>query len=242
MSHRFHDDIARGVLIARKAAASGRLDHPAALTRFLYQNWYLARPNRSSPALPQMPAQREGTPAPEPWRTWGSRWPERSCRGDELVRLLLSCAPRTSLHVLAATTAHADTWDVPWLLSSRALTQPSADATVLYLPVDALDELQEPIRALLHDVQPFLVGTTPALTLRIGRGAALAQNPGDGRGYGEHRCSLLAGTVLTHPNHNHRQLVERTLSALRRAGVDPQQPYRALGATWGWSTRRALAA
>jgi hypothetical protein len=69
------------------------------------------------------------------------------------------------------------------------------------------------------------------------RGAALAQNPADGRSYGLHRCSLLAGTVLANRQHHHREVIERTLAAFRDAGVDPQRPYRALGARWEWESR-----
>ncbi len=70
---------------------------------------------------------------------------------------------------------------------------------------------------------------------------SVAQNPADGRSYGEHRCSLIAGAVLAHRDAPHREVVERTLAAFRTAQVDPRRPYRALGATWDWD-RRVLAA
>ncbi len=251
MSHRHHEEIDRAVLLARKAAAGGRIDDPARLTRLLYRHWFLGlRPLAEVPAQ-RRPAAADRVAAPaersapsagatEAWRTWGRLWTEdRPCRGSDLVRLYLSCAPHTSLHAVAAVTAAAQHWDHPWLLTSRALQQPvpAPDATVLYLPVDALDELRGPVQELLTELKPFLASAVPALTLEIARGAALAQNPVDGRSYGVHRCSVVAATVLANRQHHHREVIARTFTALREAGVDPQRPYRALGARWEWDAR-----
>ena len=238
MSYRHSDEIDRAVLIARRAAAAGHLRAPDKLTRFLYQRWYLGRTTRGVPS--PTPAGRSA----RPWRSWGPLWTDdRPCRGADLVRLHLACAPRTSLHAVALVDARAQEWDQPWLLTSRALHQavPGPDATVLYLPVAALQELHDPLRSLLEELQPFLAVGAPALTLRIARGAALAQNPADGRSFGAHRCSLIAGSVLAHLEQPHRQVVHRTLEAFRDAQVDPRRPYRALDADWEWS-RRTVAA
>jgi hypothetical protein len=238
MSHRHHEEIDRAVLLARKAVTGGRVDDPAKLTRLLYRHWFLGR---RLAAVPQQRRPRPSAPpSAQPWRTWGRHWTEdRTCRGSDLVRLYLACAPHTSLHAVAAVTAAARDWEQPWLLTSRALhlPTPGPDATVLYLPVDALEELRRPVEALLEELRPFLASTVPALTLEIARGAALAQNPADGRSYGLHRCSLVAGTVLANRQHHHREVIERTFTALRDAGVDPRRPYRALGARWEWESR-----
>jgi hypothetical protein len=251
MTNRSYDDLDRAVLLARRAATTGRIDRPEALTRFLYQRWYLGKlpgslPTGQAASPPVVPADGEGPQrhahAPGPWRSWSRRWEERSCRGSELVRMYLSCAPRTSLHVVGAVGAHAQEWDHPWLLSSRAMAQPvpSPDSTVLYLPIAALEELREPITAMTDDIRPFLGSTVPALTLRVAPGVSLAQNPADGRGFGEHRCAIIASTVLAHQRRGHREIVERTLAAFRRAGVDPQAPYRALDAAWTWTPQRLV--
>lgn len=237
MSHTFSADLDRAVLLARRAATAGRIDRPEPLTRFLHQRWFLGRTPQADDraARRQVPAQRTA-PSPGPWRTWGGGWEQRAAHGDQLVRIYFACAPLTSLHVVGAVATHAQQWQTPWLLSSRAMSQPvpSADATVLYVPSDAIAGLHEPLTRLIADVQPFLGSTLPALTLPVAPGVAVAQNPADGRSYGEHRCAIIARTVLAHGSHNHRETVERTLIALRRAGVDPRRPYRALDADWTW--------
>jgi len=242
MTTRHHDEIDRAVLIARRAATAGRVHGRDRLTRLLYQRWYLGRP--PSPGV--VPAQREAaerTGRALPWRSWSPGWATRQCRGADLMRLYLSCAPHTSLHAVTVVTDRAAGWAHPWLLTSRSLAQPVAgpDSTCLLFPVRALDDLAGEVDALVGDLQPLLAPTTPALTLRIGRGAGLAQNPADGRSFGAHRCAVIAEAVLADPGARHREAVESTLRALRRAQVDPQQPHRALGASWAWA-RAARAA
>lgn len=256
MSRHHHDEIDRAVHVAHRAATAGHLTEPDRLTRLLYRRWFLGV---AGPRGAQVPAQRRraGGASPseahtpnaqaqayaQPWRTWGPAWPERTTRGADLVRLHLSCAPHTSLHALAAVAARARTWDHPWLLTSRAVNQavPQPDATLLLLPVDALDDLRRELELLVDEVQPFLAGTVPALTLKVARGVTLAQNPGDGRGFGEHRCALIAEAVLGSLHRPHHERVRRTLRAFAAAQVDPDHPYRALGATWSWSRRRIAA-
>jgi hypothetical protein len=258
MTSRHLEDIDKAVHLARRAALTGRLRQPQALTRFLYRHWWLGRPTgpdqhaptRARPAArpvsrsavrPSVPPQGRH---PAPWRVWSPQWAgERTCTGAGLVRLYLVCAPHTTLHAVAAVQARAEQWDVPWLLSTRAMSQavPSPDATVLYLPADALAELRGPLTRLVEDVHPFLATTVPLLTLRIARGAALAQNPQDGSSFGEHRCGIIATAALETLHVHHREAVQRTYAAFAHEHVDPRRPYRELDASWEWD-RRATAA
>ena len=233
MSH-LHE-IDRAVALARRAATSGLTPEPRRLTRLLHRTWYLG----TAAQRPVAPSARVA-----PWRAWGPQWEPRTTGRSDLVRLSLCCAPHTSLHAVATAVTRLRDWDVPWLLSSRAVGRSVAtpDSTALYVPADALADLRGPVRDLVAELQPFLASGIPALTLRIGRGAALAQTPGDGRPYGEHRCSLVAHAVLANLDQPHRVVVERTLTAFRLAQVDPGRPYRALGATWEWEGRRLSAA
>lgn len=234
-------DLEKAVVLAHRAETIGRLAEQAPLTRFLYRHWFLGKPVltvRSAPpvsAVPTVP--RQGGARPRAWRTWGPAWTEdRTARGADLVRLHLSCAPGTSLHAFATVSSHAREWDVPWLLTSRAVHQqvPDPDATVLLLPGEALDDLRRPLERLLDDLRPFLATSVPALTLRVAPGATLGQNPSDGRSYGEHRCGLIAASVLQGLGNPHRDLVGRTRQSFADAGVDPVRPYRAADARWDW--------
>ena len=226
MSYRHVDEIDRAVHIARKALSLGHLRRPDRLTRFLYQRWYLGLSSHQA----EVPAQRSHV-----WQAWSKDWTEGHSRsGSDLIRLYLTCAPHTSLHAIGMVSERARCWDVPWRLTSSALNTavPAPDATVLYLPLDVLTEVRPQLDELVVDLQPFLANTVPALTLRIARGASLAQNPADGRSFGEHRCSLVARSVIDSQNFHHKEQVVRTMHTFAAAGIDPKRPYLAAAGSW----------
>jgi len=225
MSYRHVDEIDRAVHVARKALALRHLRRPDHLTRFLYQRWYLGQSSQV-----EVPAQRSHV-----WQAWSKHWTEQHYRaGSDLLRLHLTCAPHTSLHAISLVTDRAGRWDVPWRLTSTATTSamPAPDATVLYLPIADIAALRPALEELVHDLQPFLAGAVPALTLRIGRGASLAQNPADGRSFGEHRCGLVARSVIDGHQCHHREQVARTMRTFADAGIDPQRPYLETAGSW----------
>ncbi|HSV37781.1 MAG TPA: T3SS effector HopA1 family protein [Nocardioidaceae bacterium] len=226
MSYRHVDEIDKAVHVARKALSLGHLRRPDRLTRFLYQRWYLGLSSQQA----EIPAQRSHV-----WQAWSRDWTDQHSRaGSDLVRLYLTCAPHTSLHAIGLVSDRATTWDVPWRLTSTAMNQavPAADATVLYLPLEALPQMRPELEELVGDLQPFLANAVPALTLRIARGASLAQNPADGRSFGEHRCGLVARSVIESQNFHHREQVVRTMRTFAAAGIDPKRPYLESAGSW----------
>lgn len=230
MSYRHVDEIDRAVHVARKALSLGHLQGPDRLTRFLYQRWYLGLSSQQA----EIPAQRSHV-----WQAWSKEWTDdHATAGSELVRLYLTCAPHTTLHAIGLVSERARAWDVPWRLTSTALNTPvpAADATVLHLPVELLDDIRPELHDLVTDLQPFLASVVPALTLRIARGASLAQNPADGRSFGEHRCALVARSVLDSRQFHHREQVMRTMRVFADAGIDPKRPYLEAAGSWdrGW--------
>jgi hypothetical protein len=225
MIHRRHfEELESAVRVARRAVTVGIAGEPDLLAHHLYARWYLRRPEPSV-----------ATALARPWQTWSPLWTADLDHGRSgssgLVRLDLSIAPPTALHVVAAVTERARGWEHPWRLDSvlpgpsPSSTAPVPESTVLYLPVPALVELRPEIEQLLVDLRPFLARDVPALTLRIGHGASLAQQPADGRSFGEHRCRLVAGAVLDTMRCHHREQVDRAISAFADAGIDPERPY-----------------
>ena len=112
----------------------------------------------------------------------------------------------------------------PWLLACPTL--PSrlrhSGSAVLYLPsVDALPA------GLLTALAPALRTDTSPLCLPLAPGAALAEQPGNGMTFGEHRCHLvalaLAGLV---PRTSERQDSLAAIANVFSAhGVDPTRPH-----------------
>jgi len=241
MGQRSHlEELEEAVRVAREAVRAGHvgpeMDGPSRtqLSRHLYQRWYLGR----SLLLDDTP--------PRPWQTWSPLWgPGMDELGSDLVRLHLSVDPATALHAIATVTRRAATWQDPWRLdsvlpgSTPAGGAPVPESTVLYLPMPALFGLRRQIRTLVEELHPFLAPDVSALTLRIGRGASLAQNPDNGSSFGQHRCGLVAGAVLRTMRCHPREQVERTREAFARAGVDPERPYLEQRTSWDRPWRAA---
>jgi hypothetical protein len=154
------------------------------------------------------------------WRTWGPQWTPARGRTSPL-RLLFS-PQMTALDefVHAATEALIDI-EQPWLLACPTL--PSrlrhSGSVVLYLPEDVALHA-----ALIARVQPYLRADTPPLCLPLSDGVALAEHPGNGMTFGEHRCHLVA-LAIERANHTSSPL--RAIADMFAAhGISPAEPHR----------------
>ena len=67
-----------------------------------------------------------------------------------------------------------------------------ADAGVLYVAQVDLAAAMALLPGLHAAVSPQLRPSTPMFTKRLARGLATAEDPGDGRSFGQHRCQLVA--------------------------------------------------
>jgi hypothetical protein len=67
-----------------------------------------------------------------------------------------------------------------------------ADAGVLYVALVDAAAVMTLIPGLHRAVSASLRPTTPMFTKRLARGISLAEDPGDGRSFGQHRCQLVA--------------------------------------------------
>ena len=98
------------------------------------------------------------------------------------------------------------------------------DALVLYLAREDADAAEETIVATaLATGVPMREGR-PALTRALAPGIATADDPGDGRSFGQARCALLAAAIASAPGE--RRLAEVLTVALVDAGIDPAEPWR----------------
>jgi hypothetical protein len=232
MIHRHFEELDVAVRTARAAVTTQHLVDPDRLGRVLHDRWYLG-----------LPAPRAARPESRVWQAWGRLWTADLAGpgGPGLVRLHLSVDPRTALHALAVVTHRAHGWEHPWQLTSTALDGdlPAPESTVLRLPTASLLPLRAEIGTLVEDLRPFLSAGVPALTLRIGPGASLSENPADGRTFGENRCRLVAAAVIGSMRVHHRAQVDRAIAAFAEAGVDPERPYLEQRTTWDRPWRAA---
>ncbi|GAA4118012.1 hypothetical protein GCM10022415_16460 [Knoellia locipacati] len=158
------------------------------------------------------------------WRTWGGRWDPRAVPED-LVRVYLRPRPgAVGAVVRAVTAALAD--DDEWLLkvatTADQLERP--DACVVYLAGTCRDERRETVVAA---VAGLTEGAPPPLTERLADGVGWAQDPGDGRSFGEVRCETLVAAYRRVPDAGvgTGTWLDLVAEEMRRGGLDPSRPH-----------------
>jgi len=154
------------------------------------------------------------------WRTWGPQWLPARGRSSGMRLLFSPEMSALSEFVRAATRMLIDV-DEPWLLACPTL--PSRlrhnGSVVLYLADDA-DLRSELIAGLV----PYLRADSPPLCLPLAAGVALAEHPGNGMTFGEHRCHLVALAVeRAEPKSDPLRAIAEMFAA---HGISPAEPYR----------------
>ena len=158
------------------------------------------------------------------WRTWGGRWDPRTVPG-ELVRVYLR--PRAGavgwvVRAVTSALADADEWLLKVAVTPEQLERP--DACVVYLAGPLRDERRHVVASA---VTGLTVGEPPPLTDRLADGVGWAQDPGDGRSFGEVRCEALATayTRLSGVAAGTSTWLDLVAEELRSRNLDPSRPH-----------------
>ncbi len=104
-------------------------------------------------------------------------------------------------------------------------------ATVLLARADVAAAITL-LRPLLRALAAHLADRGPAFTKPLARGLALAEEPGDGTSFGEHRCRLLAEAIVTASErglHGADQRHAAVRERFRAAGLTLDAPYLQAG-------------
>jgi hypothetical protein len=115
---------------------------------------------------------------------------------------------------------------------AKVLSDPGAywraDAGVLYID----DAWRDKALALLPDLHRTLFRrlrpATPMFTRRLAPGLAMAEDPGDGQSFGQHRCSLVAKALQQAYEEGLESVQERAAAIMRgftRQGLDAARPW-----------------
>lgn len=111
------------------------------------------------------------------------------------------------------------------------------DSIVLYLSPAVWTHVKAELRDAHSRVAPLLRPSTPPFTLWLGRGVALAQDPGNGYSFGETMAWAVADGVLSaHAAglHNEDEWLSRMAERLIANGVSPLHPYRGAEEVASW--------
>ncbi|MBA2564347.1 MAG: hypothetical protein H0V09_02840 [Gemmatimonadetes bacterium] len=147
-----------------------------------------------------------------------------------MLRLYWNLTPHGALLLVRLLTRRLNADAVPFKL--KVLASPESydrcDAGVLYVRSADLGALAEVVRMARRTFAGTLKPAVPALTLHVGHGIGLAEDPPDGGSFGLSRCGLLAEGLVAAGERGVTRADERCgviRERLTRAGIDPAAPY-----------------
>jgi class II lanthipeptide synthase len=119
-----------------------------------------------------------------------------------------------------------------------------ADAGVLYIARRDLADAMALLPVLHRTVSTRLADPTPMFTKRLARGLAVAEDPGDGRSFGQHRCQLVAEGLVRAFENGKTALPELTSAIAARFAEERlviTRPWLNAGSRhrYVWPTRRS---
>lgn len=200
--------------------------------RFLQSGDYV---NRSRPGVPVRIGDAlgvtlrhdAGVPQDGWWLTWASAGPAPN---HGMLRLYWNCGLHAVAPLVRAITTALENRGVAYTLKcpSSAALFGRCDGVVLYLGHQAWRDARGALRQVHEDVADQLRTRTPPLTLRLGRGVALAEDPGNGSSFGQTRARAVADgvlAVLAARLLDSRQVIDTLADRLEAHGIRPAWPY-----------------
>lgn len=155
------------------------------------------------------------------WRTWGGGWDPRVAPPDA-IRMYLGPEVSRLPDLVGSLTAGLEGRGEPWLM--KVAVQQShlgrADALVVYLRNSSA----------FGDIVGWSLGRTraepgPPLTAPLAPGVAWADDPGDGRSFGESRCEIVAAALERTLDGGDDAFLAAVHEEFLAVGLDPASPH-----------------
>ena len=157
-------------------------------------------------------------------------WPEDDTGRPDVVRVYWNVRSGGAAPLVAAISRELNAVTAPFWAKVRDSPDGHgrADSAVLYVFRDSFAHLRDRLATVLERVDEHLVDAVPMFTKEVATGVGVAEDPGNGLSFGQHRCELVArGLWQAHrdgrndPTKRH-EAIERQF---RDAGLDPTRPY-----------------
>ena len=152
----------------------------------------------------------------------------------DLVRVYWNCPIAAAPSLVGSLTELLEDSSEPYTLKCP-VTGPlfdRVDSCVLYLGLDAWRATRHGLRHIHDRLSHRLRPTIPPLTLALGLGAALAEDPANGMSFGQSRVHAVADGLLAAASRgvvDEDALLEVVAQRLLANGIDPVRPYQAAG-------------
>lgn len=151
-------------------------------------------------------------------------------RGEAIVRFYWNLTPEGGPHFVHALTARLNRAKLAFRLKvvdhERAFNR--CDAGVLYARTVDYGEVAARLPLVHGELARWLKPATPALTKRLAPGLGLAEEPGTGQSFGEHRCALIAEGLVRATEAGAVSVEDRlatVVSAFTEAGIRVEEPF-----------------
>lgn len=195
--------------------------------------------NLTHPGVPVQPGdamalvtRRDGGEGSEGWwQTWAASGPAPE---REMLRIYWNCGEGAAAELVAGITSVLEEGRARYTL--KCPSEPELfgrrDAVVLYLTPEVWAAAKRGLRAVHVEISKRLGESTPPLTLRLGRGVALAEDPENGHSFGTTMAWAVADgllRVLVEGRAEEEEIVQLMGERLVARGIAPEQPYRKVG-------------
>lgn len=150
----------------------------------------------------------------------------------DLVRIYWNVTPEGAVPLMATITRMLNQAEIPFRF--KVLNNPSqfisrCDVAVLYFDRENFRAIAELLQQSIYlEVAPYLEPGTPALTKILAPGIGLAEEPGNGKSFGLHRCGILADGLIQAHEQGLTDVGDRMVALnahCRRMGLSLETPY-----------------
>ena len=160
-------------------------------------------------------------------------------------RLYFNLGTEGAVRFVASAVESFNAAEAPFML--KALSDPAdyvrCDAAVLYVD-DRAQDVASLVQRLYREVASELRPQVPAFTRRLAPGVGFAEDPGERKSFGQHRCRLLAEAIVLAHARGRRTLAARLRVAdqvFEKNGVAMEAPYLNAGSDGGAFAKLELA-
>jgi hypothetical protein len=155
---------------------------------------------------------------------------------EPLVRLYWHLTAGAAIDYIAAATANLNAAGVPF--RTKVVNDPAfyqrADAGVVYFTRRHFGRARDALVATYETIQGSLRPDVPLFTKRLAPGLGLAEDPGNGLSFGQHRCRLAARALWSafeKGETGREALAAALIDSFGNAGLEPLCPYLEPGST-----------
>jgi hypothetical protein len=147
-----------------------------------------------------------------------------------MLRAYWNCPAEFAPELVARVTRDLESRRLPYLMKCPAAPElyDRADAVVVYLDSGSWRVATASLAASHQEVMGSLRLASPPLTLRLGVGVAAAEDPGDGRSFGQSRAMAVAHGLIRATAAGHSDdaaITEVVIGGFPSHDISPTRPY-----------------